>query len=220
MPGFNLSIDTAELERMREALRHVRGGMAKVLERSINRTLTGIRTAASKEIRKEVTVKAKYVKRSMRTHKASARKGRLAGAIESTGRQVPLIGYQARQTKRGVSVRVDRKGGRHLVPHAFIATMPSGHRGVFQRATRHPGARGYGSVPEGRDKRGDRQFAAMPRKYRLPIKELYGPAVPSIFKRGGVMRRLERQARERMDREIAQQTEHALERSGIRVERI
>jgi hypothetical protein len=43
------------------------------------------------------------------------------GATVVTGRPVPLIDYDARQTKRGVSVRV--KNGRTIFRHAFTATM-------------------------------------------------------------------------------------------------
>lgn len=45
---------------------------------------------------------------------------------------IPLIAFNARQTGRGVSVEVT-KGRRLVVAHAFIATMASGHKGVFLR---------------------------------------------------------------------------------------
>jgi hypothetical protein len=51
--------------------------------------------------------------------------------LRATGAQVTLINYGATQTKRGVSVCV--KNGRKLLRHAFIATMPNGHKGVFER---------------------------------------------------------------------------------------
>ena len=48
----------------------------------------------------------------------------------------PLIKYASpKQTKKGVKVTV-RKGARELREHAFIATMPSGHKGIFLRKTK------------------------------------------------------------------------------------
>jgi len=49
-----------------------------------------------------------------------------------TGKEIPLGRYPSRQTKRGVSVQVN-KGRRKLIEGAFIATMHTGHVGVFMR---------------------------------------------------------------------------------------
>jgi hypothetical protein len=53
-------------------------------------------------------------------------------AIDVSGEPVPLVAYPHRQTKKGVSVEVNR-GKRTLLKGAFVATMRSGHKGVFRR---------------------------------------------------------------------------------------
>jgi hypothetical protein len=79
--------------------------------------------------------------------------------LEVRGRRLPLIEFGARGPEpsrgrgRGVSYRL--LGGRGRAPHGFIATMRSGHRGVFQR-------------------RGPR---------RLPIVELHGPSLVRVFEK-------------------------------------
>lgn len=79
--------------------------------------------------------------------------------LEVTGNRIPLIEFRAsgpepsRGRGRGVSYRLT--GGRGRAERAFIATMRSGHRGVFQR-------RGLG---------------------RLPIVELHGPSLVKVFEK-------------------------------------
>jgi hypothetical protein len=85
--------------------------------------------------------------------------GEFGAEVEITGARLPLIDFGARGPEpsrgkgRGVTYRL--KGGRGRVPNAFIATMPSGHRGVFVRR----------GAP------------------RLPIVELKGPSLVRVFTR-------------------------------------
>jgi len=81
---------------------------------------------------------------------------RLAVTLYASAKRLPLILFRAsgpepsRGKGRGVSANL---GGRKRYPQAFIATMNSGHRGVFQR-------RGLS---------------------RLPIAELHGPSIAHVF---------------------------------------
>jgi hypothetical protein len=63
---------------------------------------------------------------------------RLAASLQ----RLPLIDFKARQTGRGVSANTG--GGRKTNPHAFIATMTSGHVGVFARTRYTRGAPVWG----------------------------------------------------------------------------
>jgi hypothetical protein len=82
----------------------------------------------------------------------------------------PLINYGAKQTKKGVTVRV--KNGRTTLRHAFIATMPNGHKGVFERV---------GSGHKRVTKKGRSYMSG------LPIKELYGPSIPDSPEGGYIL---------------------------------
>jgi hypothetical protein len=57
---------------------------------------------------------------------------RLAWRMDVAGAVVPVSAYPHRQTRNGVSVQINR-GARRLIQHAFLATMKSGHEGVFMR---------------------------------------------------------------------------------------
>ena len=69
----------------------------------------------------------------MRIHRANARQIVQVGMLLAKGSPLPLIGFNARQTKRGVSVNI--MGARATVKKAFIGTLRNGGRGVFARGT-------------------------------------------------------------------------------------
>lgn len=75
----------------------------------------------------------------------------LRAEITANGKPLPLIRFGARKAAKGVRAKAWNK--RKLYKGAFIAKMPNGKRGVFKRTS----------------------------KKRLPIKELYGPGIPSTF---------------------------------------
>lgn len=148
--------------------RRYAGDHEKAVVRALNRTAQQARTAASQEVRTAgYNIKASAIKSSFSIAKAS--KGRLVVVLKATGRPIGLINYGARQTKSGVSVQV--KAGRTILRHAFIATMPSGHRGVFER---------IGNT----HKRIVRNGKAL--RTTLPIKELFGPSIPQSLANAAV----------------------------------
>jgi minor tail protein Z (GPZ) len=108
--------------------------------------LRDMRSEASKRIRQRKRIKPSYISRALTLRRAKGSDiAAMSWAVNVSGEPVPLVAYPHRQTKKGVSVEVNR-GKRTLVKGAFVASMKSGHEGVFRR-------------------RG---------KARLPIKELRG----------------------------------------------
>ncbi|PXX10765.1 phage tail protein [Paraburkholderia tropica] len=136
----------------------------RAIARALNKVAAQARNEASREVRAlGYNMRASAIKKSFRVHGASRNK--LAVSLVATGAPIPIINYGARQTAKGVTVRV--KNGRKLLPHAFIATMQSGHRGVFQRV-----GRAHRKVK----KEGRKAYMS-----GLPIRELYGPAIPDAL---------------------------------------
>ncbi len=133
--------------------------MKRALKKAGATALRDMRSEASKRIRKRKRLKAKYIREAITL--ARPKGGNIDGwkwAVNLSGKPVPLIAYPHRQTPRpvgpqkrkrragGVYVQVNQGGGRTLVKGAFLATMASGHQGIFQRMG----------------------------KRRLPIRELFG----------------------------------------------
>ena len=125
--------------------------------RAINRTAASEKTQAKRAIAADTGIKAGDVDKALTVAKATPEVA--FATVTASGRRLPLIAFNARGPEpsrgrgRGVSYRLP--GGRGRVPTAFIATMRSGHRGVFTR-TRLAGP-------------------------RLPILELFGPSLPLVF---------------------------------------
>lgn len=134
------------------------------LVRALNKTAERVKVGASREVRQAgYNLKASDIKRAMKISRAT--QSSLTATVTASGRPVPLIQYGARQTSKGVTVNV--LSGRKLIPGAFIATMPSGHTGVFVREAggRHKKVRKGGKISW----------------HGLPIRELFGPAIPDAL---------------------------------------
>ena len=156
------------------------GAVETATIRAMNRVLTQGRTAAVREIRSAgYGLRASDVRSGMQL--VRARPGNLEAKIVARGRPIPLIRYGARQVKDGVSVNV--RNGRKVIQHAFIATMPTGHVGVY---IRKDGAK-HRKVT-----RGTRVVWT-----ELPIRELYGPSVPDTLANAAVQDALQRLVEER-----------------------
>ncbi len=103
---------------------------AKAIPRALNKTARTARAQAAREIRSAgYGMKVAAIKKAISIRKAS--RSELTAMLKANGRPIPLIQYGARQTKAGVTVAV--LNGRKLIKSAFIATMPTGHKGVFLR---------------------------------------------------------------------------------------
>jgi hypothetical protein len=91
--------------------------------------------------------------------------------VTASGKPIPLIEYDARQTKAGVSVKV--MGGRKLIKGAFIAQRMNGVSGVFIE-----------------DKAAVKIVVRRAKQYKrgskggwhaFPCRKLYGPSVGGIY---------------------------------------
>lgn len=159
----NASLIAAELLASAQDMRNT------ALVRALNKTADQVLVAGSREVRKAgYKLKAADIKSAMRVKRAS--QSRLTASVIASGRPVPLIQYGARQTSKGVTVSV--LNGRKLIPGAFIAKMPTGHIGVF---VREPGGKHKKVMKAGKAS-----------WHQLPIRELFGPAIPDALSNAGV----------------------------------
>lgn len=141
MIGLRVSVNPRELR----ALERITPAIRRSLSKAGTTALRDMRSEASKRIRQRKRIKARYVAKALQLQRPRKVALDSEWTLLVRGTPVPLIAYPARQTKRGVSVEVNR-GKRSFLKGAFIATMKTGHKGVFVRKG----------------------------KARLPIRELYG----------------------------------------------
>lgn len=196
--AFAININQDDLRNVRTMLADFKGMPERVMMRSLNKTITGVKTDASTAIRKEITASKKAVDATFKLDKATMTK--ISAAIKSTGRPLPLAEFSARQTKQGVSTQVKKSKSRSIVHGTFIVTMKSGHTGVFWRIWHG----GY------KKKNPAVRYAALPTAYRLPMEELFGPRVPDIMGNEPVMKGILIKAGDRLHDNLVHETEYEL----------
>ena len=122
---------------------------------TVNKIITKAKTSASRKVRETYYIKAKDLNKSMKIKRAGYTDKEATLTVR--GRRIQVYAFGARQTRTGVTVRIRRDRGRKLIRHAFIAAMPTGHTGAFQRK----------------------------RKSRLPIREIYSLSPAQMFEYEG-----------------------------------
>jgi hypothetical protein len=147
-----LSIDDSEWRQLALAYGDIGSGKLKTgLRRGINQAGNKGRTPAVRATAAHADVPQKLVRSALSTY--PARGSKLSYRVTVRAKHLKLIDLGgARQTGSGVSVR---RWGAHK--GAFLATMRSGHTGIYRRVS----------------------------KKRLPIAELYGPNVAKSFDKEG-----------------------------------
>lgn len=127
----------------------------KATARSLNRAIKAAQTFMSRSMAKDTGLKVADVKAGFTLRQAYPEN--LSASLRAGGTRMPLVLFNAKgpEPSRGRKVGVTYKlrGEGTTLPSAFIATMTSGHRGVFLRI-------GTG---------------------RLPIRELFGPSLGLVF---------------------------------------
>jgi hypothetical protein len=220
MNFFKIKAYEDDLASVRKMLSDLKGSGSRVIMRATNKTLTGVKTDASAAIRQTVTAKKAAVDDTFKISKATIDKP--SASIASTGRPVGLINFSSNQTKKGVSVQVRKDRPRKIVPGAFIATMKSGHKGVFWRKYHQTGGKlkkndtlinQSGFIYSTKLKRFI-SAAWLPKEYRLPIRELFGPRIPDIMENVPVMNDILSKAGDRLHKNLMHETEYELSKIG------
>lgn len=181
---IEIKFDERKLRQITKQMRGYPGALPRVMSRAINRTANQARTQIARKISSQVQVSVSDVRRGVRIDRATRTKWQ--ADLQITGFRTPLIKFGARQTKTGISYIIDKSTGRKRIDTAFIATMPSGHKGVFKRKG----------------------------KSRLPIVELRGASIGVLFENTAtVATEVTRDALKQLSRNIDTQVALILERN-------
>lgn len=111
-----LSVDEGQMARVQAMLQDIPGGADRAISRAANRTAKTGRALLARILSKFSSAKIDALKKRIYLHKATA--GHPVAKLTLFDSPISLGSFSPRQTKTGVSVRV--QGGRELLRHAFI----------------------------------------------------------------------------------------------------
>lgn len=100
----------------------------KIISRTLNKVTAQAKTAATRVIRQTYNIKSSRLKEAISVYTANSNK--LQTSIITRGRPPGLQHYDARQTAKGVQVKVKNAGGRKIVKGGF---MPTKITGIYKR---------------------------------------------------------------------------------------
>ena len=130
---IQIKIDEASLKEAQHILRGIPRAFPRVMSRAINRAVDMAATDLKRRVADQIELPKGEVAKGIGKRKASL--ANLAGAVDALPHRPALMKFKGtRQIKRGVKYRIGTAGFKTIL-HGFIATMKSGHRGVFLRAT-------------------------------------------------------------------------------------
>lgn len=157
----------------------------KAIARALNRTASSAKSQASKEIRQVYKIGTKWIKDRIKI--TNAKSGTLEARVWAEGSPIPALAFAKWSKRNGVTLNV--KGQRKKLPGAFMATMKSGHQGIFIRSQ---SSRTYmaGQLQTRRQR-----VQAWP-KSDTPIGEVMSVGVPTAFSNKAVINALEAKARD------------------------
>ncbi len=176
-----------DLKQATISIKGVQSGVPKAIAAALNRVSEGMKTEASRAVRKRYNIRDKDVKDRGNIKVTRANMSRLEVLLTSKGRNIPLMKFSVSPTSpRRVKVvkAAVKRGGKKPIPGAFVASMRSGHVGVFKRL-------------------GNK---------RTPIEEKYGPAVPIMLNEPGIAEHLNAEAALRMSKRIDHEMDRVLGR--------
>lgn len=206
----DIQFEEAKLKRIEQMLKGIPGALPKVVSRGINRTATMSRTEIIRQIQAKIKIKQKGIKQGLTLEKAT--KSKWAASIGISTKRIPLIYFNAREAKKGVTYQIDSSGARkqikadELFSGGFIATMKSGHEGVFvRRKVRMTNM--FEQIFKGKE--------VSERSNRGVIVERFGPSLGHYFeKASGIAAGIQSNTGELLARNIDDQIKLLLEKRG------
>ena len=129
---LTIGFEKGQLETIRDFAAFMPGGFNKILSRSLTRAAENAKKTFSNAMWSKLSLrKRSFAHRAAKVRPATTR--RLTAVVNIASRRPSLIDFQyTDQNPRGVVYKI--QGVAERLPHGFIATMKSGHKGIFMRS--------------------------------------------------------------------------------------
>lgn len=187
-----MKIDIGREKISRKILNQLGDKSVRASVDATNRALVGMRTDGTKLIVRESGLVRKTVFSAFTIIKSSAN-GSQNGRVDIVGNPIGLVKYKhtPKKTSGGVRVSIGQKSIQFR--HAFVAVMPNGHVGIFER------------------QRGIKTSSG-----KIKIQEFFGPSIPQLAARRHIVQFVQEHAQERYVTRFTQQLDRWLKQSGAK----
>lgn len=128
--GFQITIFSNIEAQKKNLAKFSRIGVVRATYRALNKTGGKANTILKRDISKSFNLQQSIFKGDLNLIKANASK--LQFVIRGTGKQIPVIKVKGAKKQTSLGVRINTGVSKFLKGH-FLATMASGHTGVFRR---------------------------------------------------------------------------------------
>jgi hypothetical protein len=164
-----IDIDVSELVTLAQALPLSKKRIDTATARAINWAVDRGYTVLRRSLAASTGIRISDFNRTKGLIVIRARPERLTSEVVARARWTPLGYFNPTQRRKGVSARP--WGKRRIFPGTFLATMSSGHQGVFQRVA-------VGAKPRQRRAKVRGQLVATSAEVKIyRIRELWGPSL-------------------------------------------
>lgn len=177
-----ITINADKIKEVEQGLGQFKSKAPIAISRALNRAATNAKTNAIKKAREEYVIKAKDIRDTIKI--TNANKNTLGALVKSTGERTPLIKFNVKpnvpRPKNPPNIlKVEvKKGGLKSLVGSFVTDI-NGNK-VFRRTS----------------------------KSRLPIEQLFGPAIPQMLGNTTVKTFIESEAAKMFD----QRLDHEIQR--------
>jgi len=176
---LNIELDEQELREIERRLGDLKDKLPTIIARAINRGLARMRTKTVRRAREETGIRSRTIRSRITLNRAT--RNRMRGRLRIWDKGFNLADFDPQENELGVQAKI---GSRlHQVQHAFIATTPSGHIGVFIR-----GRGSAGPFPGSIEGEGFYSGAT-----RLPIHAVRTKGIASTLRRAAALGSIERE---------------------------
>lgn len=131
MAFLSIEVDEKTLNDVKFMLDTVKNGAEKAIIRAANQTAVTARSRVVKTTNERLYLTQKRIREETRVTKTNTVK--VGASVHISRKALPLVDFPHITSFVGLSVTVRRARAAEFYRHRFVARMPSGHVGIFER---------------------------------------------------------------------------------------
>jgi hypothetical protein len=192
---YTIKFDRTDKAKINRLFRQLKRQSTPILRQAINRGVNGSKVDFTKAAAERLYTAQKNIKKTIGAKQAKGRN--LSGWVKADKKQIPAGKFRTRQTKAGVTAKMWRD------------KSPVKFRGAIKIEIQHPEGGKFKGVLRRKKyfqhqtgiKR-NIQYAKLPKKYRYPLEQMFGPTAFHAIKDRKTLDSLKEKGLERYRKEL------------------